>query len=152
VLPITSDPDRIKSEIAALTTQGATAGHLGIEWSWYLISPDWASVWPSESAPAAYDAPDTRKAVILMTDGEFNRRYDNSQGSSDDQARTACQNMRDQGIRIYAVAFQAPAAGQEILQDCAASPLRFFSADNAAELEAAYAEIATTLNELRLTE
>lgn len=152
VFPITSNGNAIKAQIDALTTGGTTAGHLGIEWSWYLISPDWAGIWPSPSAPHAYSDSNTIKAVILMTDGSFNEEYDSSQGNSAQQARVICENMRDAGVQIYSVAFQAPLAGEAILRECAASSTRFFNAGSAAELNDAYADIAASLNQLRLTE
>lgn len=152
IFPITSDSDAIKAQIDAMTTGGSTAGHLGIEWSWYLISPNWSGVWPSANRPHDYSDTNTIKAVILMTDGAFNKRYDNSQGNSPEQAREICENMRDAGVQIYSVAFQAPAAGESVLRDCAASPSRFFNASSAAELNDAYADIAASLNQLRLTE
>lgn len=52
---------------------GGTPGHLGTAWAWYLLSPNWSSVWPT--APAAYNSTTTKKYAILMTDGEYNEAY-----------------------------------------------------------------------------
>src|SRR5690606_38533810 len=54
-----------------------TAGHLGLAWAWYMVSPNFASLWPSNSRPAAYGTDNLRKVVVLMTDGEFNTVYCN---------------------------------------------------------------------------
>jgi Flp pilus assembly protein TadG len=47
---------------------GGTNGALGLAWGWRLISENWDGVWGVEVKP--YDAPDNKKVVILMTDGE----------------------------------------------------------------------------------
>jgi Flp pilus assembly protein TadG len=44
----------IKSTINSYVATGATAGHIGAAWGWYLLSPKWSTVLPSASAPAAY--------------------------------------------------------------------------------------------------
>lgn len=110
VLPMSDNVSLIKDTINAYEAKGFTAGHLGIAWSWYLISPDWAGVWPAGSQPVSYDEEDTIKAVILMTDGKFNTSYENGpqNRSSSDQAEQICDNMKDQDVVVYAVAFQAP--------------------------------------------
>ncbi|MGI9383574.1 MAG: pilus assembly protein TadG-related protein, partial [Methyloligellaceae bacterium] len=72
VLPITDDKAILKNTINSYRTGGWTAGHLGVAWAWYLISPNWSSIWPAASSPDPYSEKKTLKAVILMTDGEFN--------------------------------------------------------------------------------
>ncbi|MEL7480340.1 MAG: VWA domain-containing protein [Pseudomonadota bacterium] len=152
VVPLTSEEGFLEDYIEELEADGATAGHLGIEWSWYILSQDWNAVWPNGNDANSVGTPNLRKAAILMTDGEFNRRYDNSQGNSVQQARDACSAMRSEGITIYSVAFRAPASGEAILRECAADDSRFFIAENGDELEQAYRAIAVALTELRLTD
>ena len=152
VTPLTEDKTLLHDEVNALNAAGGTAGHLGVAWAWYLIAPTWDSIFPSASAPRGYNDPITIKAVILMTDGEFNTEYEISLGDSTYQARELCQRMRAEGIVIYSVAFQAPVAGQQILQQCASSPAHYFEATGSAELLDAYTSIATELNSLRLVE
>ena len=139
-----------------LYSSGNTAGHIGIAWGWYLISPNWASVWPSAAKPLAYDEPDSAKAMIIMTDGEFNVEYTadknghNSQGTSFDQAKTLCDNIKAEGVRIYTVAFQAPWAGRDVLNYCASSTEYAFTPDSADELKDAYTKIAQSISDLRI--
>jgi len=151
VLPLTSDLDAIQASIDSHYATASTAGHLGIAWAWYLISPHWTDIWPDDSAPHPYDGENVIKAVILMTDGEFNKTYETAGGSSSEQAKTLCENMRDEGILIFSVAFQAPEAGQDTLKDCAGVNSRFYEASTEAELLAAYEDIALLLNVLKLT-
>src|SRR5262249_6305641 len=54
VLPLTSDKTSLLAKIDKLSAAGGTAGHLGTAWAWYALSPNWASIWPFASAPAAY--------------------------------------------------------------------------------------------------
>lgn len=152
VLPLTSDAAAFKAQINTLKANGLTAGHIGVAWAWYLISPEWDDVWPAASKPLAYDEPSAIKAVILMTDGDFNTAYEMGQGSSTNQARKLCKKMRDEGIVVYSVAFKAPKAGQKILKECAGNDANYFEASNGTELREAYREIASRLSNLRLTE
>lgn len=73
--PLNSDASAIKTSIDNLTACCSTGGHIGIAWGWYTLSPNWNSVFTGTSAPAAYTAPHTIKALVLMTDGEYNSVY-----------------------------------------------------------------------------
>ena len=150
LLPLTDDLDEFNTEIDKLTAGGSTAGHLGVAWSWYLIAPAWKSIWPSESEPLAYTEPNTIKAVILMTDGKFNQSYESTMGNSNKQAKKMCKKMRNENVRIYAVAFKAPESAKKTLKNCTGDDSLFFDAGNGAELLAAYDAIASQLSALTL--
>lgn len=150
LLPLTNDLTVFNAAIDSLSAGGMTAGHLGVAWSWYLIAPDWDKIWPTASAPHDYTEPHTIKAVILMTDGQFNRSYDSGMGDSNEQAKKMCQKMRAEGVRIYAVAFQAPSSAKNTLKNCTGDDSRFFDAGNGTELLAAYDAIASHLSALTL--
>ena len=150
LLPLTYDLTAFNTAIDSLTAGGRTAGHLGVAWSWYLIAPDWDDIWPTASKPLSYTAPDTVKAVILMTDGIFNEEYVSAMGDSDDQAEKMCEKMRDKNVIVYAVAFQAPNSAKTTLKNCTGDDNRFFDASDGAELQAAYAAIASQLSALAL--
>ena len=150
-LPLTNDRDALNTYIDSLSPNGYTAGHLGIAWGWYLISPDWDNVWPADSDPYAYEDPDTVKAMILMTDGEFNTVYNTGEGNSFAQAQKMCDEIKKEKIRVYTVAFNAPPAGKQILSYCASGPDYAFEPENAEELTDAYAQIAQAISDLRIT-
>jgi len=149
-LPLTDDRDDLYDYIDGLTANGNTAGHIGVAWGWYLLAPDWDSVWPSSSKPLGYDEPDSAKALILMTDGEFNTEYTTGQGDSFTQAKKLCDNIKETGVRIYTVAFQAPQAGQNVLNYCASSADYAFTPESADELKDAYTKIAQSISDLRI--
>ena len=150
-LALTSSRQPLYDYITALRAGGNTAGHLGVAWGWYTVSPNWASVFPAASAPLAYDEPDSAKALILMTDGEFNAVGDSSNGSSPWQAQQLCDGAKAAGIRIYSVAFQAPESGRDVLQYCSSGSDYFFRAESGQELQDAYQSIASSISDLRLT-
>ena len=134
ITPLTNNKTVLKAQIDLLQAAGSTAGHIGVAWGWYLLSPNWGYLWPSASQPAPYsdlelrDArglPLLRKIVILMTDGEFNTAYCNgviskdstsgsgsdhincnaTNGSSFSQSESLCTNMKASGILVYTVGF-----------------------------------------------
>lgn len=151
IVPLTDNKPMLKAEIDTYRANGSTAGHLGAAWAWYLISPVWDSIWPSASKPAAYRDHNTIKAIILMTDGDFNTRYISGNGSSSDQARSICASMKNEGVAVYSIAFQAPGPAQDLLQECASGSSYYFNAANGEELRQSFQKIAQRLNNLRLT-
>ena len=152
LMPLTHDLTAFETGINSLTANGWTAGHLGIAWSWYLIAPEWDDIWPTDSAPLAYTEPHTVKAVILMTDGQFNTAYESTMGDSNTQSKKMCDEMRANDVLVYAVAFQAPSSAKDTLNDCAGDDSRFFDASNGEQLLNAYAVIASQLSALTIVD
>lgn len=150
-LPLTSTKQPLYDYITALQAGGNTAGHLGVAWGWYTISPNWASVFPEASAPLSYDEPDSAKALVLMTDGAFNTVGDSANGNSTWQAKQLCDKAKAAKIRIYSVAFQAPEAGREVLEYCSSGSDYFFRPESGQELKDAYQSIASSISDLRIT-
>lgn len=151
LLALTDDKQKLTERIDSYAPGGSTAGHLGIGWAWYLVSPKWKSFWPAESAPGEYEDKKVLKAVVLMTDGMFNQAYEPDNGSSADQAEELCQGIKSEGVVVFSVALQAPAAVLPVLKGCASSDTYFFDVSSGAELSEAYAVIARKLTELRLS-
>src|SRR5581483_3962852 len=88
IFPLTNDTTSLNRRIDKLATGGSTAGHLGTAWAWYLLSPNWNTVFqqafPSSYAAGSYSdlttlnsngAPKLRKIAVLMTDGDYNINY-----------------------------------------------------------------------------
>lgn len=160
---LTANANQLKSDINSFSANGYTAGHIGVAWSYYMLSQNWQPLWPTAAKPADW-SPDVRKIAILMTDGEFNTYYDGTTGNpfgpyeaeSSANAVALCSDMKalkgaNPGIVIYSVAFQAPAAAKATLQACASDAAHFFDADNSQELHAAFQAIALDIQKLRLT-
>jgi len=153
VLPLTNSKTELLDRVDDFTADGWTAGHLGAAWGWYLVSPEWSDVFDNGSQPAPYSDDETIKAVLFMTDGNFNTRYIGNVGDkSKDQALDLCTNMKSENVVVYSVAFEAPAPAEATLRACATSAEHYFSAENNAELRAAFRQIASSLTRLRLTQ
>ena len=158
ILPLTSEKQKLIDTVDSYEASGWTAGHLGIQWAWNLISEDWGGVWGGGSRPNDYGTKDLIKAVVLMTDGEFNSAFT---GEIKDQAmkresfkhaKDLCRNMEDKGIVIFSVAFDLDDRDAErVLEDCATDDGDFIRAENEDELRDAYLEIAIKLTQLRLS-
>jgi len=84
IQPLTTDKTSVLQQIEALDDGGSTAGQIGIAWGWYMLSPNFGSLWPGESSPAPYSdlktlnengQPKLNKIAVIMTDGDFNTPY-----------------------------------------------------------------------------
>ncbi len=157
-VPLTDDKNALKTHVNSLTAGGGTAGHLGIAWGWYLISPNWKSIWPTASEPWAYDEVNATKALILMTDGDFNAQHSSAGKGSFQQSMDLCDKMKapPSKVTIYTVGFQVPSSvqktgdGRTILEYCATSPAFAYSASDGDELLQVYKEIAQSIADLRI--
>ena len=129
IVPLTSDKDVLHDVAENLVQGGSTAGHIGVAWSWYMVSPEFAYLWPEDNQPAPEDEDNIIRAVIIMTDGMFNTAYyngvvaqdsgtgsgganthinhDAANGSSHDQGEDICQGIKDadEDYIIYTIAF-----------------------------------------------
>ncbi|MFS4582549.1 pilus assembly protein TadG-related protein [Phaeobacter sp. C3_T13_0] len=78
--------------------------------------------------------------------------YD-SWGTSTKNARTGavCDAAKDQGIVVYTIGFEAPSSGTAVLKDCASSDAHHFDV-RGLEIRDAFASIATSIRQLRLTQ
>jgi hypothetical protein len=174
VLPLTSNRNTINTRISSLTASGYTAGQIGAGWGWYMLAPNFASLWPAANQPAEYGAPETLKVMVLMTDGAFNTNYcngviaQNASGAGNNvdhincnatngnpltQALNLCTAMKNRGIVIYTVGFDMAGesqASRDMMRDCASSPDNAFMADDASQLLLAFQQIARSISQLRI--
>jgi Flp pilus assembly protein TadG len=172
--PLSIDKAALKAKVTDLATSGSTAGQLGLAWAWYLLSPDWAYLWPADkNRPAAYSKEDSVKVLVLMTDGAFNTAHYNgvasknysAAGNSDkinqnatngnpfDQAENFCDGMKGKKIVIYTVGFElgGDTTAKNFLKDCATDTDHAYLAASEEELKQAFQEIATSITLLRLS-
>ncbi|MEM9842934.1 MAG: TadE/TadG family type IV pilus assembly protein [Pseudomonadota bacterium] len=151
VVPLTSDRDALKTEIDALEVDGVTAGQVGIAWGWYLISGRWESFWPEESIPRPYSTRNNLKVLVIMTDGVFNHQL-NAQPEAPDQAQALCREIKDRGVLVFAIAFDAAPNAEALMRECASGGSFYFDAANTDELIAAYAQIASRFNGVKIAQ
>ncbi len=174
VQPLTRDSKALNTLIDKLSPVGGTAGQIGLQWGWYMLSPSWKSVLPTPSEPVAYGAPDSEKYLILMTDGLFNSeasgltnaKIGNFPGIAQKSGRLAmsyCNAIKDKSVKVYTIGFRLndipkpsdKAEAIRMLTDCATTPVgkeqTFYNAQNGAELKKAFDDIAARIQSLRLT-
>ncbi len=175
IMPLSTDRTALKSKIDGLSAAGSTAGHLGLAWGWYMVSPNFASLWPAASRPADYGTAKLLKVVVLMTDGAFNTTYckgvisqdsGSGSGSSADhincnapngnafsQARALCDNMKAQGVIIYTVGFDVAndQNAQDIMTACATDAQHVYLPSTGAALKDAFHAIGQDISRLRLS-
>jgi len=176
IVPLTTEKQTLKDEIAAFKVTGTTAGQIGTAWGWYMLSPNFASLWPAASQPAAYTAPDTLKVAVIMTDGEFNTTYCDGVSSSisdsivgtrvkdckvptnanlvdgTTQALALCENMKDAGVIVYTVGFalNGNVTAENFINTCASSSDHVFLPSGGVALKDAFAAIGRDILKLRL--
>jgi hypothetical protein len=93
-----------------------------------------------------------------MTDGDFNTAHPTATKTSFQQSMDLCDAMKaaPNRVQVFTIGFQVPGNaqrtgdGRSILQYCASTPGHAFSADNGAELTAAYRSIAQSISDLRI--
>ncbi|MGH6997845.1 MAG: ubiquitin-activating E1 FCCH domain-containing protein, partial [Phenylobacterium sp.] len=176
IMPLTIDKTALKARIDSLSASGSTAGQIGLAWGWYMISPEWSTVWTGPSAPASYTKEQLLKVVILMTDGVFNTPYcrgvaakdaDSSSGAAQAkerincnsingdplvQAAELCKNMKKKGVIIYTVGFNVSSDHDisEMMKNCATSPEYAYKPNGGQQLKVAFRAIAQDINSLRI--
>lgn len=173
IVPLTSDKDALIEAIDDLAIGGSTAGHLGAAWGYYTLSPNFGSIFPSDSQPAEYGRPKLHKFAVFMTDGDFNSSFcqgvlsrtstsgsgstadqincDSENGNSFSQAQQYCDAMKEAGIRVYTVGFEVPSQTlRDALTECASHSQFAYFASGSAELVSVFQQIGRSINEVRL--
>lgn len=174
IQPLTHEIATLKSKISNLTVTGSTAGQIGLAWGWYTVSPNFNSLWSGNPA-GVYNRSETLKAVILMTDGDFNSPYctgvlaaNAGSGSGDGrdhircnatngdpfaQATALCNAMKMQHVVVYTVGFQVTAgtSAASILRNCATGPEYAFLPASGADLRDDFAAIGRDITRLRIS-
>ncbi|UXN70538.1 pilus assembly protein TadG-related protein [Devosia neptuniae] len=175
VLPLTSNKTILHDVAQKLTAGGSTAGHTGAAWAWYMVSPNFNGPWPQDSQPAGPGKVNIIKAVVLMTDGEFNSSYCNGvisqsstsgsgdtndqincdapNGSSYSQTQSQCNAMKRAGIIVYTVGFAIVNSQSAInlMANCATDASHAYQANSGQELSDVFSEIGRKLAALRVT-
>lgn len=173
VRPLSSTKSTIKSNIDALVASGSTGGHVGVAWGWYTLSPNFSLFGSATAAP--YNTADTLKAVVIMTDGEYNSGYCNgviarnstSGSGSDtlhincdapnghpfDQTLAMCAAMKRAGVVVYTVGFKVvdDERARRMVNECATSASYVHMANSGTALSEAFRAIGRDITQLRIS-
>ncbi|RDJ21057.1 hypothetical protein DWF00_07495 [Bosea caraganae] len=173
IVPLSSNRTTLKNTVGNFVAQGSTAGHIGLAWAWYMVSPNFASLWSGESKPAAYGTRELIKVVVMMTDGAFNTPYYNGviasdagsgsgstkinhvavNGSSFSQADKLCTSMKAAGVIVYTVGLGvgSDAQANAMLTKCATSSKHVYFPSSGSSLKDAFRAIGQDINSLRIS-
>ncbi len=169
LMPLTTDEDALLATISTFKADGYTAGHIGVQWTRYLLSPGWRSALEAAapgSGPADYTDNKVKKIAVLMTDGEFNTafagvsRNDDTRGGQGTLARAAaeemCRRMKQDNIEVFTVGFMLDNAdARKVMENCAsqdhAGIQHYYLAADGEALKAAFKDIAGNAERLALT-
>ncbi len=175
ITPLTGARSTLDTAVAALQAAGNTNILEGFMWGWRTLSPG-----PPFTEGKSYTAPNNRKVIILMTDGENNlngvSNFNHSDYTSygyvikgrvgttssnnttlttalDTRTALACANAKAQGMLVYTIAFGSGAANsQTLLRNCATSANYFYAPQNSSDLVPVFQQIAQSINSLRISE
>ncbi len=167
IVPLTSNKRELHDTIDNLEAQGMTAGHLGVAWTWNMLSPNWSGVFGAAAGRSYEDAarrhvvnvggspvevPFLRKVAVLMTDGRFNQRY--SGASATEQALALCAAIKTKPIEVFTIGFDIAGETEALrmLETCASSQAHFYNASDGEQLRLAFRDIALRVSRLRLSE
>lgn len=160
ILPLTTSKATLDSRINALTASGNTLSNVGMAWGYRVISPGF----PFQEG-VEFNDPETRKAVLLMTDGDNNignsysaygpwSTYELTDDDLNDRLVETCQNMKDDGITVYTVTFTSGinAATKAFFRECASDEDKWFDAPSQADLRETFEFIARELANIHVSE
>ncbi|MEW6538067.1 MAG: ubiquitin-activating E1 FCCH domain-containing protein [Pseudomonadota bacterium] len=174
IQPLTSNIDTLTNLVNGLSVTGSTAGQIGLAWGWYTVSNQFNALWTSNTA-AAYAPTKVLKAVILMTDGEFNTPYcggviarnagsgsgslydkiacDATNGDPFDQAAKLCAGMKAKDVIVYTVGFSITPGSEaaNILSSCATDKDKAFLPQSGADLSNDFQAIGRDITRLRIS-
>ncbi|MGB3415961.1 MAG: TadE/TadG family type IV pilus assembly protein [Mesorhizobium sp.] len=171
LMPLTTDKDGLLARIKAFKADGYTAGHIGVQWTRYMLSPSWRDRLEAAapgSGPADYTDRKVKKIAILMTDGEFNTAFAGVARSERTQAGSTaatigraaaeemCRRMKQDSIEIFTVGFMLDNAdARAVMQNCASNDSNgirhYYLAADGDALKAAFSDIARNAEQLALT-
>jgi len=151
----------------ALTPNGSTYHDIGMVWGARLASPD--GIFAANVNATPPNGGNVSRHIVFMTDGEMSTTYSGQtswgieyhdrrvtdDGYTDNNSRhtsrflALCEAAKAKGIRVWTIAFAAGTTPE--LTTCA-SPVSAFTANNAAQLNTAFQEIAKQVGELRVVQ
>ncbi|WP_054141261.1 pilus assembly protein TadG-related protein [Bosea sp. AAP35] len=172
IVPLTNNKSTLTSAIDGLiinrgSYKPATYIPDGMVWGVNVLSSE-----APFSEGKVYDTANKlpRKALVLMTDGDNRRIFNNAKGDHSDLSNNAatratqvtkvnndtlrvCTEAKARKIEVFTVAFAVTdVAAKTMLQGCATDAAHYYDATDAAALAAAFQAIGQSLTSLRLSQ
>jgi len=167
LLPLTNVKDDVVDKIDEMFANGVTHINLGAVWGWRVLSPG-----EPYTNGAAYDDPQYKKAIVIMTDGEnfissstgnysaygflsggklgTTDRSD-AEDELDDRLAEICTKIKATGTLVYTITFQVDSRSvRRLMRRCATDRDKYFDSPSGDELESAFRAIGAELSNLRI--
>lgn len=160
------DAAALDTYLATLNPEGATYHDIGMIWGGRLLSQN--GLFASENSDVSGNKP-TSRHLIFLTDGQTEpydvaygaygiepldqRRWDESSPLSlvqtvEERFKFACNEVKKNNTTVWVIAFGTTL--NPAMTECA-GPGQYFEADNAAELQKAFSDIAKSMGDLRIS-
>ncbi len=186
IRPLSNDLDALVAAIEGLRLHDGTGTNNAMKWGMALIDPlsrpevtalvDSGTIDERfRGLPAEWDDEDTRKYLVLMTDGQITEQFRPTQMFAEINHTVELQNQsghptvthvqrdmalsefydmcdaaKEHGVTIFTIAFEAPAGASDEMRACASSESHFYEVSGL-EIEDAFASIASAVSALKLT-
>jgi len=137
VRPYMGDVTEAVTAINGLQPRDVTSLDLGVRWGGMFFDPtirpainemvaNGAVSTDYQDRPFDWNEANVVRAMVLLTDGENCCGHRYSQIQQDANTISICNLLKNRGVLIYTIAFEAPAAGQALMMNCASSPSHYF--------------------------
>ncbi len=145
IRPLTNRMADIEASLNSYVAEGITAGHVGMQFAWYLVSEEWRNFWPASARPSRDS--ERQKVVVLMSDGEFNTYFNKSNGLPNEQGKQICANLKKSNYLVFAISFDTKGNSEEMLRQCV-TKAEYFDPDTVAGLKDAFMAVAEELKSM----
>ena len=170
IMPLTTDLRAVEDHIDAFETTGQTYIPAGLIWGWRTLDP-------AEPFTEAAERPDSRKVLVLMSDGSnttsmrgtkpdsdavYHWGLEGPDGEVDPEASKAaadaltldmCARVKDDKIRLITIAFQIEdESTRSLLRDCATGGFDYYEVEEIEALAEAFKTIGRSVKNVRLLE
>ena len=146
MMPLGYDWAALNSKIDQMVADGNTDVTIGLVWGFHALSPT-----TPLTEGAAYGTANLSKYLIILTDGtNTQNRWSTDQSTIDARTALACTNIKNAGIKIYAI--RVIDGNATLLQNCASDPnTMYFNVTNATQLSGVFSAIGTVIANLHLS-
>lgn len=153
---LTNSVTTLRNAISALSASGSTYIPAGLQIGWHVLTPRI----PFTEATSYGASSQPRRVMLLMTDGTNSLSLTGTgplhtgtnRVAADQLTRDICSNIKQDGIEIYAIAFEVTdPATKQMLEQCSSGSGFFFDAGNSSQLTKAFEAIAVGVTDLRIT-
>jgi Flp pilus assembly protein TadG len=154
IMPLSYDWSSIKTTINNMQPTGGTNQPIGLAWAWMTLQQS-----SPMNAPALDSNYTYKQAIILLSDGlntedrwpSYGNGSTQYNGLIDARQKILCDNIKAQGVTIYAVQVNTGSdPTSTVMQYCASSSDKFFLITSANQTVSVFQSIGTSLSKLRV--